>query len=51
MVVVRCISGAGGPKFAEDHELHQGFFMLFDYHCGTTKFDMKIFDYTLPEEV
>jgi hypothetical protein len=36
----------GWPQFAEDHELHQGFFMLFDYHCGTSKFDMKIFDCT-----
>jgi hypothetical protein len=34
------------PQFAEDHDLHQGFFMLFDYHCGTSKFDMKIYDYT-----
>jgi hypothetical protein len=25
----------GWPQFAEDHELHQGFFMLFNYHCGT----------------
>jgi hypothetical protein len=23
----------GWPQFAEDHELHQGLFMLFDYHC------------------
>jgi hypothetical protein len=36
----------GWPQFAEDHELHQGFFMLFDYHCGTSKFDVKIFDCT-----
>jgi hypothetical protein len=36
----------GWPQFAEDHELHQGFFMLFDYHCGTSKFDMKIYDGT-----
>jgi hypothetical protein len=34
------------PQFAEDHDLHQGFFMLFNYHCGTSKFDMKIFDGT-----
>jgi hypothetical protein len=34
------------PQFAEDHELHQGFFMLFNHHCGTSKFDMKIFDGT-----
>jgi hypothetical protein len=34
------------PQFAEDHDLHQGFFMLFDYHCGTSKFDVKIYDCT-----
>jgi hypothetical protein len=34
------------PQFAEDHDLHQGFFMLFDYHCGTSKFDVKIYDGT-----
>jgi hypothetical protein len=36
----------GWPQFAEDHDLHQGFFMLFNYDCGTSKFDMKIFDGT-----
>jgi hypothetical protein len=36
----------GWPQFAEDHDLHQGFFMLFNYHCGTSKFDVKIFDCT-----
>jgi hypothetical protein len=36
----------GWPQFAGDHDLHQGFFMLFDYHCGTSKFDVKIYDYT-----
>jgi hypothetical protein len=36
----------GWPQFAEDHDLHQGFFMLFDYHFGTSKFDMKIYDCT-----
>jgi hypothetical protein len=36
----------GWPQFAEDHELHQGFFTLFNYHCGTSKFDVKIFDGT-----
>jgi hypothetical protein len=30
----------------EDHDLDQGFFMLFDYHCGTSKFDVKIYDCT-----
>jgi hypothetical protein len=33
----------GWPQFAEDHELHQGFFMLFNYHCSTLKFDVKIY--------
>jgi hypothetical protein len=32
------------PRFAEDHDLHQGCILLFNYHCGTAKFDMKIFD-------
>jgi hypothetical protein len=36
----------GWPHFAEDHDPHQGFFMLFNYHCGTSKFGMKIFDGT-----
>jgi hypothetical protein len=29
----------GWPQFAEDHELHQGFFMVFNYHYGTSKFE------------
>jgi hypothetical protein len=41
----------GWPKFTEDHDLHQGFFMLFNYHCGTSKFDVKIFDNAVLEEV
>jgi hypothetical protein len=36
----------GLSHFAEDHDLHQGFFMIFDYHYGTSKFDMKIYDGT-----
>jgi hypothetical protein len=36
----------GWSQFAEDHDLHQGFFMTFDYHCGTSKFDVKIYDCT-----
>jgi hypothetical protein len=36
----------GWPRFAKDYDLHQGWFLLFDYHCGTTKFDVKIFDGT-----
>jgi hypothetical protein len=34
----------GWPHFAEDHDLYQGFFMIFDYHIGTSKFDVKIYD-------
>jgi hypothetical protein len=36
----------GWSQFAEDHDLHQGFFMTFDYHIGTAKFDVKIYDCT-----
>jgi hypothetical protein len=36
----------GWSQFAENHELHQGFFMIFDYHVGTSKFDVKIYDGT-----
>jgi hypothetical protein len=36
----------GWPQFAKDHDLHQGFFMLFNYHCDTSKFDVNIFDCT-----
>jgi hypothetical protein len=36
----------GWPRFAEDYDLHQGWFLLFDYHCGTAKFDVKIFNGT-----
>jgi hypothetical protein len=36
----------GWFQFAEDHDLHQGFFMIFDYHVGTLKFDVKIYDGT-----
>jgi hypothetical protein len=36
----------GWSQFAEDHDLHQGFFMIFDYHYGTSKFDVKIYDGT-----
>jgi hypothetical protein len=36
----------GWPQFAKDHDLHQVFFMLFDYHCGTLKFDVRIYDCT-----
>jgi hypothetical protein len=33
-------------RFAEDHDLHQGFFMTFDFHVGTSKFDVRIYDGT-----
>jgi hypothetical protein len=36
----------GWSRFAEDHDLHQGFFMTFDFHVGTSKFDMRIYDGT-----
>jgi hypothetical protein len=36
----------GWPQFAEDHKLHQGFFMVFNYHYDTLKFDVKIFNGT-----
>jgi hypothetical protein len=33
-------------QFTEGHDLHQGFFMIFDYHVGTSKFDVRIYDCT-----
>jgi hypothetical protein len=36
----------GWSQFAEDHDLHQGFFMTFNYHIGTSKFDVRIYDCT-----
>jgi hypothetical protein len=36
----------GWSRFAEDHDLHQGFFMTIDFHVGTSKFDMRIYDGT-----
>jgi hypothetical protein len=33
-------------QFAEDHDLHQGFFMTFDFHIDTSKFDVRIYDGT-----
>jgi hypothetical protein len=36
----------GWSRFAEDHDLHHGFFMTFDYHVGTSKFDVRIYDGT-----
>jgi hypothetical protein len=39
------------PCFVEDYDLHQGWFLKFDYHYGTTKFDVKIFDGIVLEEI
>jgi hypothetical protein len=36
----------GWSDFAEDHDLCQGFFMNFDFHIGTSKFDVRIYDGT-----
>jgi hypothetical protein len=36
----------GWSHFAEDHDLHQGFFMTFDFHIGTSKFNVRIYDGT-----
>jgi hypothetical protein len=36
----------GWSQFAEDHDIHQGFFMAFDFHIGTSKFDVKIYNGT-----
>jgi hypothetical protein len=36
----------GWSQFAEDHDLHQGFFMTFNFHIGMSKFDVKIYDGT-----
>jgi hypothetical protein len=39
-------SRVGWPRFAKDHDLHQGWILMFNYHCGTAKFDIKFFDGT-----
>jgi hypothetical protein len=36
----------GWARFAEDHDLHQGFFMTFDFHVGMSKFGVRIYDDT-----
>jgi hypothetical protein len=36
----------GWSRFAEDHDFHQGFFMTFDFHVGTSKFHVRIYDGT-----
>jgi hypothetical protein len=36
----------GWSQFVDDHNIQRGFFMSFDFHIGTSKFDVKIFDGT-----
>jgi hypothetical protein len=36
----------GWDRFAEDHDIRQGWILMFDYHRGTAKFDVKIYDGT-----
>jgi hypothetical protein len=36
----------GWSQFVEDHDIHQGLFMAFDFHIGMSKFDVKIYDGT-----
>jgi hypothetical protein len=36
----------GWSQFVDDHDIQRGFFMSFDFHIGTSKFDVKIFDCT-----
>jgi hypothetical protein len=33
----------GWDRFAKDHDIHQGGILMFDYHRGTAKFDVKIY--------
>jgi hypothetical protein len=37
---------SGWTKFVVDHDLHHGWFLMFNYRCGTSKFDVQIFDGT-----
>jgi hypothetical protein len=36
----------GWDHFAEDHDIRLGWILMFDYHRGTAKFDVKIYDVT-----
>jgi hypothetical protein len=40
----------GWDRFAKDHDIHQGWILMSNYHCGTAKFDGKIFDGTLGQK-
>jgi hypothetical protein len=46
MDAARCTSGVAGPSLRKIMTSTKGFFMIFDYHCGTSKFDVKIYDGT-----
>jgi hypothetical protein len=36
----------GWSEFVDDHDIQRGFFMNFDFHIGTSKFDVRIYDVT-----
>jgi hypothetical protein len=36
----------GWDRFVEDHDIRQGWILIFDYHHGTVKFNVKIYDGT-----
>jgi hypothetical protein len=36
----------GWSEFVDDHDIQHGFFMSLDFHIGTSKFDVKIYDGT-----
>jgi hypothetical protein len=36
----------GWDRFAEDHDIRQGWILIFDYHRGNAKFNVKIYDGT-----
>jgi hypothetical protein len=36
----------GWSEFVDDHDIQRGFFMTFDFHIGTSKFDVRIYDVT-----
>jgi hypothetical protein len=36
----------GWSQFVDDHDIQRGFFMIFDFHVGTSKFDVRIYDVT-----
>jgi hypothetical protein len=36
----------GWSQFVDDYDVQQGFFITFNFHIGTSKFDVKIYDGT-----